>query len=159
MDTKASPSKEEGSNDDEQKAVFAKIHKSSPEWFTEAFTFIISTIKMESHSASVIQKKLESKIDSLENRIVQLEQHEKEQNCVISQLKDDIDNTEAYSRRDNLLIKGMHESPNENIRQKIIEVLEKKLKVPDASQIQFVRFHRLGTPLTSIPMLLFVQDQ
>ena len=56
MDTKASPSKEEGSSDDEQEAIFAKIQKSAPEWFTEAFTFIISTIKMETHSASVVGK-------------------------------------------------------------------------------------------------------
>ena len=75
-----------------------------------------------------------------------MEQHEKEQNCVISKLMDDIDNLEAYARRDNLLIEGIHESPNENIRQKIIEVLEKKLKVPDASPIKFMRIHRLGTP-------------
>ena len=47
-------------------AVVTKIKAKAPEWFGEAFTYIISTIKEQTHSTSVVQKHLESKVKLLE---------------------------------------------------------------------------------------------
>ena len=124
MDNRASPVKDSCFCDDDQKERVARIKKSAPGWFTEAFTFIIDTIKTESLSANTTQRELESKIDSLEKRIVQLEEEKKkEQSSVISKLQADVDNLEAYSRRENLLIDGIQESPNEDIQQKTVDFL------------------------------------
>jgi ribA/ribD-fused uncharacterized protein len=52
---------------------------------------------------------------------------------------------EAYTRRDNLILHGIEESPGENVLNKVHTFLEKELKLPNANTIKFVRTHRLGT--------------
>ena len=149
MDLKLTPTKEDEGDqcmhvtDD---AVMTKIKAKAPEWFGEAFTYIISTIKEQTHSTSVIQKHLESKVELLEKRISNLEKVNKEQESVITKLKENMDNLEAYLRRDNLVIEGIMESPNENIRNKVTEFLKTKLCLTDASEIKLSCVHRIGVP-------------
>ena len=69
---------------------------------------------------------------------------------------------EAYSRRDNLLIDGIKQSENEDLVQKVRDVMKLKMKVDDADQIKFVRVHRLPsakTPQTTIVKFHYFPDK
>ena len=69
---------------------------------------------------------------------------------------------EAYSRRDNLLIDGIKQSENEDLVQKVRDVMKLKMKVDDADQIKFVRVHRLpsaNTPQTTIVKFHYFPDK
>ena len=68
MDTKASPLKV-GYDQAEDDAVVARIKDTAPEWFSEAFTFIINTIKEQGSSTKTAHKQLEGKVEVLEKRI------------------------------------------------------------------------------------------
>ena len=60
-------------------------------------------------------------------------------------LKERMVQAEAYSRRDNLIFEGILEVPNEDCQEKILDILVKDLKIPDARErIKFTRVHRLG---------------
>ena len=148
IDTKSTPIKEASDTIECESydTVVSKIKETAPEWFMNAFTFIINTIKKESSSTTVVQKQLENKIKVLEKRIIDLECVKSEQDSVISKLKDNVDNLEAYSRRDNLVIEGISESPNENVRGKVLEFLKTKLDIKDAADICLSRAHRIGIP-------------
>ena len=147
MDTKSSPTKDIDGETDQKDAIVTRIKETAPEWFSEAFTFIIRTIKEESFAAKTAQGQLECKIEVLESQISNLELKREEQDTVIAKLKDEINNLESYSRRDNLVLEGIQESPNENLRDKVVDFFKKKLKQQDASNIQLSRLHRLGRPL------------
>ena len=147
MDTKSSPTKDIDKESNQEEDIVTKIKETVPEWFSEAFSYIIRTIKEESSTAITAQNQLQSKIESLECRISDLESHKAEQDMVISKLKNEVDNLEAYSRRDNLVVEGIQESPDENLRDKVTDFLKTKLNQQDASNIQLSRVHRLGKPL------------
>ena len=147
MDTKSSPIKDIDKESNQEEDIVTKIKETVPEWFSEAFSYIIRTIKEESSTAITAQNQLQSKIESLECRISDLESHKAEQDLVISKLKNEVDNLEAYSRRDNLVVEGIQESPDENLRDKVTDFLKTKLNQQDASNIQLSRVHRLGKPL------------
>ena len=145
-DRKSSPTKDSDGVADEKDSIITRIHASAPKWFSEAFNFIIETIREESSAAKDLQCQLESKVDNLERRIVDLELKKIEQDSVISKLRGEINNLESYSRRDNLVVEGIGESPNENLRDKVIDFFKRKLELEDASNIQLSRVHRLGRP-------------
>lgn len=61
----------------------------------------------------------------------------------IAQLRDQVLNLEAYSRRENLVFLNIPEQKEENCAAKISSIIQKEMKIPDP--IKFTRVHRLGT--------------
>ena len=53
---------------------------------------------------------------------------------------------QEVARRDNLVVEGILESPNENIRGKVIDFFKTKLSLSNASDIVLSRVHRIGLP-------------
>ena len=59
MDTKLSPNKDEGLTDIERNAVIMKVKETAPDWYVQAFSFILkelSIIKNEAKSVERIEK-------------------------------------------------------------------------------------------------------
>ena len=77
-------------------------------------------------------------------QVKDLERSNKQQQLVIHQLTKDVKSLELYSRRENLLIDGITESPQENVEIKVKQFLKSVLKMDDVDKIQFSRIHRLG---------------
>ena len=79
-------------------------------------------------------------------RVSQLEAEKVQKDKSLENLKLYIIRLESYTRRDNLLIDGIPESPNEYIKTKVLSFFRDTLKLKNANSIQITRVHRLGTP-------------
>ena len=130
----------------ERENALATVKQNAPEWFTEAFDYILKdlnytrecTLDMTSYKASCEEntkklKQLESRVNCLEKKNRTLEDH-------ILRLED-------YSRRNILIIKGIPEDgPAENCNTVVKNFLNSKLKVPTVDNIDISSVHRLGKP-------------
>ena len=86
-----------------------------------------------------------------------------------NQLQEQVLRLEAQSRRDNLLLDGIAETENEDYekcRNLVVKILEENLGIVNASDVRFVRCHRLGPrranstrPRTMIFKLHWFQDR
>ena len=76
--------------------------------------------------------------------------HEDETNTLKRKVKDQerlIERQEIYSRRENVILKGVRESENENVLDSVVKIMnidENEHKVEPAD---FQRVHRLGKPM------------
>ena len=111
-------------------------------------------------SALKIAKTCETECERLRNENEQLK-------CDMSRLSRRIEVVNAgviaqenYSRRDNLVFKGIPELGNEDCERTIRDILLNKLKLPDANRTVFVRCHRVGatTPGRSRPIIARFRD-
>ena len=89
---------------------------------------------------------MKTEIRQLEERVSQLEAEKVEKDKSLDNLKLKINHLESYTRRDNLLIEWVPESPNEDIKTKVVSFFRDTLKMKNANSIQITRVHRLGTP-------------
>ena len=79
-------------------------------------------------------------IDNLQKRVKELEWKN-------GQLQNWVNKFEDYSRKDNLIIKGIAETgPNENASEVAVDFFKDNLKVPEAHKIGINNAHRLGKP-------------
>jgi ribA/ribD-fused uncharacterized protein len=92
------------------------------------------------------------KIDNLDSDVKVLKSKYDSLSMNIEQLQDKLIQIECQSRRDNLIIDGIpetpqgsKESPNECL-EKVYDILENKMKLENARQMKIVRCHRLGAP-------------
>ena len=128
MDTKSTPTKEESVPDTTSNQVLQKLQQTAPEWFVEAFSYLVkelNTLKSEHIAADKVKTELETEIRVLETKVVNLEGKLKKQNETVNQLNEKITNLEMYSRRDNLIVEGIAESPNEDIKGKIFAFFQR----------------------------------
>ena len=154
MDTKLSPNKDERLTDIERNAVIMKVKQTAPDWYVEAFSFImkeLSTIKNEAKSVERIEKETNKTISNLEAKVEELQTKNKKQDAMIHRLSSEITSLESYMRRDNLLIDGLAESPHEDIKLKVLNFFKESLKLHRSNETLLSRVHRRGTlppPLT-----------
>ena len=147
VDMRSTPNKEEIMSDPTSNDLVLKLQKTAPEWFVEAFSYLIkelNILKCENETVNEVKGELKTEIKSLETKVLELESTIKQQDEKISGL-------EIYSRRDNLIIEGIPESPNEDIKSKILTFFVDKLGVSNGKDISISRVHRLGKPPHTTP--------
>ena len=164
MDTKLSPNKDEAVGDSvlsdlevrdsvvvsdlEREAVITKVRETAPMWFVEAFSYIMKELSAIKHEAKSVEKfEIETKqtIVNLEEKVKTLQLKNEEQDTTIQRLSSEVTSLETYMRRDNLLIDGLAESPNEDIKLKVLNFFKDSLRVRRSNQIVISRVHRIGT--------------
>ena len=59
-------------------------------------------------------------------------------------LEDELEDQRQYSRRTNLLFHGLDEDPKEKTDDKVLEIMQKQLELPEISLKDVSRTHRLG---------------
>ena len=91
-------------------------------------------------------RRTEAEVKKLEDRIVSLEREKEEQDRSLKKLQSDLTDLESYTRKDNLLLDGITETPNEDLRRKVLSLFDDMLKIPNAKRIQLSKVHRLGIP-------------
>ena len=131
----------------------ARVDDTAPEWFLNVFAFLIQelhTIKTDK-AVETVKDELKVEITELENKVTVLEAKTKAQDKTIKVLENEVLALQTYSRKDNLLIDGIGESPNEDVQAKLLCFFRDKLGIPNANEIQFVRCHRLGKPPHMMP--------
>ena len=147
MDQKSSPNKEE--DDQRMETKIKDIKDSAPKWFVDAFSLLLNKFDMlesKYDSAEAVKANMKIEIRQLEERVSELEAEKVQKDKSLENLKLDIIRLESYTRRDNLLIDGIPESPNEDIKTKVLSFFRDTLKLKNANSIQITRVHRLGTP-------------
>ena len=93
------------------------------------------------------KQQVNSRISDLENAVGKLHNQVQELLAEHKQLREHNLKLESHSRRDNLVLDGIGETPGENDRDclhKVYDVLQHKLEIPEARNIKIVRCHRLG---------------
>lgn len=93
--------------------------------------------------AEKVSDKVHEKIRSLELKLVERDVKIQNLETKISTLEEKLDEYEQYSRRENLRIVGLKESPKEDVIQSIIQFSREKLKI-DLSDKDISRAHRVG---------------
>ena len=96
--------------------------------------FNAAAIKELQDKSTTDQKKLEAQVN-----------YQKEFSTQITQLEDKIDATEAYERRDTVILSGdvPPVSPNEDIRQKTVDLIQAKYRTLKISPVDISVCHRL----------------
>ena len=147
-DSKSSPEKEIPMMDKFQEVAKELVDDSAPKWFVNAFAYLMKelhTIKLDKDVDNV-KAELKNDISNLEKKVCELEAKTQEQDNTIKVLENEVLALQTYSRKDNLLIDGISESPNEDVSAKLRVFFKEKLGILNAEEIQFVRCHRLGRP-------------
>ena len=154
MDIKSTPSKEEVLCESDNE-IMKEIEQLAPPWFVKAFTHLTGELtdikKKLSDSIGEVKKDVTVEVKKLEDRIIVLEREKEVQGRTIKKLQASLTDLESYTRRDNLLIDGILESPNEDPRKKVLSVFADILEIPGANSMQLSRVHRLGTPNHLMP--------
>ena len=123
-DNKPSPEKDSVVMDKYQKEAKDLVDSSAPSWFVNAFAYLMQelhTIKNDKCVESV-KAELKQDITRLESKVNELEAKKQEQDMTIRILENEVLALQTYSRKDNLLVEGISESPNENIRAKLLSL-------------------------------------
>ena len=122
------------------------VRLNAPGWFAEVFEFMIKDLNRISTVSSEVAtykaqcdrntteiQDLQQKVELLEKRNIELEEH--------------IQRLETYSRKNNLLIKGLPETgPDEDVVQISKNFLANTLKLQNPGDIILQAAHRLGKP-------------
>ena len=148
MDTKSTPTKEEILPDTSSNEIMQKLEQTAPEWFLEAFAYLakeLNTMNTETKVVVKVKEDLEGQIKIFESKVARLENSISQQETV-KLLNEKVTNLENYSCRDNLVVEGTPESPNEDIQLKILAFFKDKLGVENGDDIVLSRVHRLGKP-------------
>ena len=98
-------------------------------------------------NAAAIKKLKELKIENLEEKLAETDKSKKKLVEKISLLEEKLDATEAYERRDTVILSGAipSVSPNENIRQVTVDLIKAKYRSLDISPNDISVCHRLQT--------------
>ena len=148
MDNKCSPEKEDAVMNNYKKEALEMVEGTAPNWFVNVFAYLfqeLHTIKQDK-DVETVKAELKSDIATLENKVSQLEPKTKQQETSIKSLEEEVLALQTYSRKDNLLIDGISESPNEDVCMKLCIFFKDKLGISNTGEIKFVRCHRLGRP-------------
>ena len=89
----------------------------------------------------------ENKVSTLEKQVKGLTTRCDRFDSDYTRLQDHLTNMEAQSRRNNLILENIPDSPDETgneLNTKFMDILDGIMKVPDVRNFQIVRFHRLG---------------
>ena len=129
----------------ERDDVIKKVKQDAPDWFASAFDLIIKDLNytrehtLEMLSCKAVCEEHTEEIAKLQSRVCELEKKN-------SFLEDNLSRLEDYSRRNNLIIRGIpEEGPTEDCRELVIDFLRNVLEISN-SQIAVVSTHRLGKP-------------
>ena len=129
----------------ERDDIIKKVKQDAPDWFANAFDFILKDLNytrectLETASCKANCEENTKEIVKLQHRVSELEK----KNCL---LEDNLSRLEDYSRRNNLIVKGIAETgPNEDCRELLGDFLSNALNIPH-SQIAVTNVHRLGKP-------------
>ena len=134
----------------------------APPWFANVFDFLLKDVNAIKASCSDYQAtKIRSianatEITKLANKVTQLEGKQSITDAKLSKLMEDNAKLESYNRRDNLLIDGIKENPNENVSHVLVSFLKANLNINEehADSLKFANVHRLGKPphMTTSPV-------
>ena len=102
-----------------------------------------------------------SKIESLEasNKSLSLASQVKEIDTLRAELKKQKEKAlhmEMYSRRENLIFRNIPESPSENCRELIFDIMTKEMDI-ETSQMRCHAVHRMGKPIQGRPRPIIVR--
>ena len=126
----------------------------APPWFANVFDFLLKDLNSIKSSCSDYQDTKgrsianASEITQLKIQFTKLESKQSITDAKISKLMEENAKLESFNRRDNLLLDGIKEYPNENVTSVVESFLKTNLKInaDHADNIKFVRVHRLGKP-------------
>ena len=137
--------------DPQRSETIKMVKQKAPDWFSSAFDFILCELSRIQTNAQTLSKcaneceQNKKQITSLTQRVQVLEAENKN-------LTDQIVNLENYSRKTNLIFKGIPEKgPSEDIKQLIINFMENNLEIENAKSISLSEVHRLGKPPHLLP--------
>ncbi len=121
----------------------------------EKLDSVQSTVYEMNESMKQTLDSISSRMDSIEqkcDRTLNLAENVARENSYIKSkyrtLVEKLITAEAYSRHDNLLIDGIVSSEDEDLVQKVRDVMKFNMKVDDVDQIKFVRVHCLHSDKT-----------
>ena len=89
---------------------------------------------------------LQTKLDKANNEITSL----KHKNVILNERIVQLD---TYSRKNNLIFRGVEQTKEENCNAKIKKILEEKLQLKNVENIRFERCHRLNTMTKPQPII------
>ena len=130
----------------EREEAIENVKKNAPQWFGDVFDFMLKDLNRISEYAkqlTVYQAQCEKNNEEIQVLHKKVEELEKKN----SALQDNILRLESYSRKNNLIIKGLSESgPNEDVTQRVIEFMSIHLKMAAPQEVILETAHRLGKP-------------
>ena len=119
---------------DRNKAIKA-LKSEAPSWLAHVFDFLLKDLDYicsQSEGLGAVTKKCDdnsNEIENLQKRVVDLELENK-------LLHNQVNKLENYSRKENLIIKGLAETgPNENTLEVVISFFNHNLKMNDAEKL------------------------
>ena len=120
----------------------------------QALRSTVSELEMAAQMSS-------SKIESLEasNKSLSLTSQVKEIDTLRAELKkqkEKVLHMEVYSRRENLIFRNIPESPSENCRELIFDIMTKEMDI-ETSQMRCHAVHRMGKPIQGRPRPIIVR--
>ena len=120
----------------------------------QALRSTVSELEMAAQMSS-------SKIESLEasNKSLSLTSQVKEIDTLRAELKkqkEKVLHMEVYSRRENLIFRNIPESPSENCRELIFDIMTKEMDI-ETSQMHCHAVHRMGKPIQGRPRPIIVR--
>ena len=122
------------------------IKKQAPPWFTCVFDFLLKDLDyLRSQAMGLEECKVKCEENSKEIETLQRRLREAEQKN--EELQDQVNKLEDYSRKDNLIIKGIAETgPNENAHDLVVKFFKDSLMLSDPKSVVINNVHRLGKP-------------
>ena len=151
----------------ERNTLLQEINDKAPEWFGKAFLFLLNDLDEIRQSTKSIKCDHSEQVIQLESKVTKLQEESLEQKGIISKLVDSQLKLELYHRKNNLIIEGIVESPNENISNVVDNFLLEYLKLDTdvVDSMVIIDVHRLGKPNhlqphpVSKPRLILVKFQ
>uniref|UniRef100_A0A6P7H1Z0 MutS protein homolog 5-like isoform X1 n=1 Tax=Diabrotica virgifera virgifera TaxID=50390 RepID=A0A6P7H1Z0_DIAVI len=106
-----------------------------------------------------IEMKFENRLKSVENEVLTLKQELKKVKSENTQLKMAVDNSEQFSRNQNIRIFGLEVSENENLKEKVCTLFKSKLKLSTFSDKDIKNSFRVAAknPTNDKPPAVLVQ--
>lgn len=92
-------------------------------------------------------------LDQLKKKTCEFEQSMKEKDATIAELRVNVSSLEQYSRRNNVEIRGLRTTPNEDLL-KEINVLAGRLRLPEVAALDTESIHRLPVREGMVPPIL-----
>ena len=127
------------------------VKKSAPEWFAGVFNFLLKDLDYLRTQAKGVEQYKEI-CDNNTREITKLETRVKELEEANLKLNNDVTKLEDYSRKNNLIVKGIPESgPKENIKEVVIDFFKHNLKLVNFDESGIDDTHRLGKPPHQVP--------
>ena len=127
------------------------VKQNAPEWFAAVFDFMLKDLNRISEYSKVVDScKIQCDQNSADVKILQKRVEELERKN--SALEESLIRLESYSRKNNLIIKGITETgPNEDVNKLVATFMTHNLKMPNGNEIVLQAAHRIGKPPHLLP--------